>query len=122
TVQAKMDDNELRRADTQPPPKTRTFGSVFVNPRGQREHGLRTAGQLIDACGLRGEQRGRARISPDHCNWIENTGGASADEVVWLMHLARRSVFDEFSVLLEPEVVFLGDISLPEFVENTATR
>jgi UDP-N-acetylenolpyruvoylglucosamine reductase len=85
-----------------------TFGSVFKNP----EHEL-GAGHMIDTCGLKGEQVGGARISPEHANFIENTGSATTADALALMDLARRRVYERFGVVLEPEVRLVGPISLP---------
>jgi UDP-N-acetylmuramate dehydrogenase len=84
-----------------------TFGSVFKNP----EHEL-GAGRMIDACGLKGERIGGARISPEHANFIENTGAATTAEAIALIDLARRRVDERFGVVLEPEVRLIGEISL----------
>jgi UDP-N-acetylmuramate dehydrogenase len=84
-----------------------TFGSVFKNAG----HEL-GAGRMIDACGLKGEQIGGARISPEHANFIENTGGATTADALALMDLARRRVFERFEVVLELEVRLVGPISL----------
>ena len=67
---------------------------------------------MVDACGLKGEQVGRARISPEHANFIENTGGATTADALALMDLARRRVRERFDVVLEPEVRLVGPISL----------
>jgi UDP-N-acetylmuramate dehydrogenase len=85
----------------------RTFGSVFKNP----EHEL-GAGRMIDTCGLKGEQIGGARFSPQHANFIENTGGATTADALALMNEARRRVFERFGVVLEPEVRLVGKVSL----------
>jgi UDP-N-acetylmuramate dehydrogenase len=85
-----------------------TFGSVFKNP----DHEL-GAGRMIDACGLKGEQIGGARISPEHANFIQNTGGATTADALALIDLARRRVRERFDVVLEPEVRLVGGISLP---------
>jgi UDP-N-acetylenolpyruvoylglucosamine reductase len=90
------------------PSGIRTFGSVFKNP----EHEL-GAGRMIDACGLKGEKVGGARFSPAHANFIENTGGATTADALALMDLARRLVLEHFGVVLDPEVRFVGAISLP---------
>jgi UDP-N-acetylenolpyruvoylglucosamine reductase len=84
-----------------------TFGSVFKNP--EHEYG---AGRMIDACGLKGERIGGARISPEHANFIENTGGATTAEALALMDLTRRKVRERFGIVLEPEVRLIGAISL----------
>ncbi|HEY7602737.1 MAG TPA: UDP-N-acetylmuramate dehydrogenase [Gaiellaceae bacterium] len=98
---------QARRKDTQPTNK-RTFGSVFKNPG--HEHG---AGRLIELCGLKGHRLGGAAISPRHANFIENAGGATADEAIALMAEARDRVLDRFGVVLEREVELLGRLELP---------
>ena len=55
-------------------------GSVFKNPHGpswKQEDGPRTAGQLVEAAGLKGLRVGGAEVSPMHANYFVNTGEAS---------------------------------------------
>jgi UDP-N-acetylmuramate dehydrogenase len=99
---------QRRRREAQPS-KVRTFGSVWKNPDPER-----TAGRLLDECGLRGHRVGGARISPVHANFIENMGDATAADVISLMAEARRRARERFGVTLEHEVRMLGDIRLPE--------
>jgi UDP-N-acetylmuramate dehydrogenase len=98
---------QTRRKETQPTNK-RTFGSVFKNP----DHEL-GAGRMIELCGLKGHHVGGATISPRHGNFIENAGGATADQAIALMTEARARVLDRFDVVLEREVELLGDLELP---------
>jgi UDP-N-acetylmuramate dehydrogenase len=77
-------------------------GSVFKNPPGE------SAGQLIEAAGLKGRQRGGAQVSTRHANFIINRGQARAGDVLGLMQLIRRRVFHRSGILLEPEVRFWG--------------
>jgi len=82
-------------------------GSVFQNPGGaswKREGGPRTAGQLIEASGLKGFRIGGAEISPMHANYFVNTGDATAADVVALIAHARRAVEERFGIRLETEV------------------
>lgn len=82
-------------------------GSVFKNPAGAswgRADGPQTAGQLIEAAGLKGTRIGGAEISTMHANYFVNSGGASAVEVRALMQLARTRVREQFGAELEPEV------------------
>jgi UDP-N-acetylmuramate dehydrogenase len=86
-------------------------GSVFKNPSGpswNREGGPRTAGQLIEAAGLKGYRIGGAEISPMHANYFVNTGEATAADVRGLIGQARSVVQDKFGVELEPEVKLIG--------------
>jgi UDP-N-acetylmuramate dehydrogenase len=95
-----------RRKATQPTNK-RTFGSVFKNP----EHEL-GAGQMLEACGLKGHTIGGAMISPLHANFIENAGGATTADALALMAEARRRAREQFGVELEHEVRLLGPIAV----------
>lgn len=78
-------------------------GSIFKNPPGDY------AGRLIEACGLKGKERGAAAISPKHANVIVNLGGAKADDVLALMLEARAAVRERFGVELKPEVILAGE-------------
>ncbi len=79
-------------------------GSIFKNPPGD------FAGRLIEACGLKGRERGGAAISPKHANVIVNLGGATAEDVLGLMLEARRAVRERFGVELTPEVILAGEL------------
>ena len=98
-------DMQRRRRDAQPA-KVRTFGSVWKNPGGER-----TAGRLLEECGLKGYVVGGARISPVHANFIENHDGARSADVIALMQEARRRARAR-GVELEHEVQMLGPIGL----------
>jgi len=77
-------------------------GSVFKNP------GKRNAGELIEACGLKGKKIGKAKISEKHANFIVNLGGASAENVRKLITFAKKSVKKKFSLSLREEIQYLG--------------
>jgi UDP-N-acetylmuramate dehydrogenase len=98
--------NALRKAAQ--PTNRRTFGSVFKNPL----HEL-SAGRMLEACGLKGHRIGGAQISPKHANFIENADGARSADAIELMAEARRRAYEEFGVVLEHEVEFLGPLELP---------
>lgn len=75
-------------------------GSVFKNPSADQPAGL-----LIERAGLKGMQRGGARISEKHANWIVNPErSATAAEVKALMQLCRDEVRERFALELEAEV------------------
>jgi UDP-N-acetylmuramate dehydrogenase len=86
-------------------------GSVFKNPAGpswKRAEGPRTAGQLIEAAGLKGFTMGGAQVSPMHANYFVNTGGATAADVRRLIEHVQGVVAERFGVTLEPEVKLIG--------------
>jgi UDP-N-acetylenolpyruvoylglucosamine reductase len=111
-VKATMADMRRRRKEAQPS-GIKTFGSTFVNPDDPRAEG-RSAGQLLDAAGCRGLERGGARLSPKHANFVENDGDATTSDVLAVMAAARRQVHERFGVVLEPEVQVLGEVDWPE--------
>lgn len=77
-------------------------GSTFKRPEGY------FAGKLIDDAGLRGFRIGDAQVSEKHCGFVVNRGNATADEVMRLISAVQRKVYEQFGVMLEPEVRFLG--------------
>jgi UDP-N-acetylenolpyruvoylglucosamine reductase len=104
-----------RRREAQPS-GIKTFGSTFKNPD---DPDGRTAGQLLEAAGCQGLQRGGARFAPKHANFVENTGDATTADVLELMAEGRRQVYERFGIELEPEVQVLGEIHWPEGWELT---
>jgi UDP-N-acetylmuramate dehydrogenase len=68
-----------------------------------------SAGFLLDRAGLKGKAVGGAKISPMHANFIVNTGGATASDVIQLIELARAEVKRQFGVTLVEEVVRIGE-------------
>ncbi len=101
TIAAEMGKiTELREA-TQPI-KSRTGGSTFKNPPGQK------AWQLIDAAGCRGFRVGDAQVSEMHCNFLINLGGAKAADIETLGETVRRRVKESSGIDLEWEIKRLG--------------
>ncbi|MCH2171647.1 UDP-N-acetylmuramate dehydrogenase [Myxococcota bacterium] len=92
------------RSETQPL-NVPSCGSVFKNPPGDH------AGRLIESVGLKGHRVGGAQISPRHANFIANTGGATAADVLSLIEMARQAVFEATGTRLETEVKILGERS-----------
>jgi UDP-N-acetylmuramate dehydrogenase len=74
-------------------------GSVFKNP-----DAFNPAGKLIEDCGLKGKRIGGAEISGAHANFIVNTGGAKAKDILDLIDLAKNSVKKKFGIELELEL------------------
>ena len=77
-------------------------GSFFKRPEGY------FAAKLIEDAGLKGLSVGGAQVSSKHCGFVINTGNATTDDIVDLMHLIQNTVFDKFGVKLEPEVRIIG--------------
>jgi UDP-N-acetylmuramate dehydrogenase len=98
-------------------------GSFFMNPviddehlreefrhdSGKEPRGERLpAGWVIDHVGLRGKTIGNAKVSELHPNYIVNTGGATAEEVLTLVSIVKQRVRDELNVQLQEEVQMVG--------------
>lgn len=86
-------------------------GSVFKNPILPADYGPappRTAGQFIEAAGLKGHRIGGVEISPMHANYFVNIGEGHAADVLALMRDARARVREKFGITLEPEVKVIG--------------
>lgn len=78
-------------------------GSIFKNPEGK------FAGALIEEAGFKGKTVGNAAVSDVHANYIVNTGGAKAKDVLSLMAEIRDTVYRNTGVLLEPEIKVIGE-------------
>jgi len=84
------------------PMKYPNAGSVFKRPPGDY------AGRLIELSGCKGMKVGGAMVSYEHANFIVNTGGATARDIVELIKKVQMRVFEKTGVLLEPEQILLG--------------
>ena len=66
-----------------------------------------TAGQLIDMMGFKGKRIGGAQVSTKHANFIINTGGAAASDVLRLVGAIKDKAREEYGLDLETEVHIL---------------
>lgn len=89
--------------ETSQPVKSATGGSTFKNPSPETR-----AWQVIDAAGCRGLKRGGAQVSPQHCNFLINTGGATAADLEELGEEVRRRVKETQGIDLEWEIRRVG--------------
>ncbi|MEO0143318.1 MAG: UDP-N-acetylmuramate dehydrogenase [candidate division WOR-3 bacterium] len=89
-----------RRKRTQPY-GVQTAGCMFKNPNNM------SAGKLIESVGLKGYRVGDVIISEKHANFFINLGDGKAEDVLKLMEIARKRVYEEYGIMLEEEVVVI---------------
>lgn len=99
-IKNKMDEFKQKRIATQPVDFP-SAGSTF-----KRGEDFITA-KLIDECGLKGKQIGGAMVSEKHAGFIINTGNATAQDVLELVSIVKKEVYNKFqkNVELEVEVI-----------------
>jgi UDP-N-acetylmuramate dehydrogenase len=100
-VQKTISEMLEKRENTQPI-RTRTGGSTFANPAGEK------AWELIDRAGCRGLQIGGAQMSPMHCNFMVNTGEATARDLERLGEEVRSRVQKSSGIELRWEIQRVG--------------
>jgi len=100
-IRARMEALVAQRESTQPV-RSKTGGSTFKNPPGHK------AWQLIDEAGCRGLMHGAAQVSEKHCNFLINTGNASATDIEALGEEVRARVQAKFGIQLEWEIKRIG--------------
>lgn len=92
----------LRERNLKQPTNLPNTGSMFKNPRGN------FAAKLIEQAGLKGKRVGDAQISDKHANFIVNLGNARASDIMTLLDLAQRTVYQNTGILMELEVKLVG--------------
>lgn len=100
-IRARMDEVRRHREAAQPI-REKTGGSTFKNPAGH------SAWKLIDAAGCRGLRIGGAQVSEMHCNFLINTGDATAADIENLGEEVRRRVMEQTGVELQWEIKRIG--------------
>jgi UDP-N-acetylmuramate dehydrogenase len=105
-IRAEMDAVEAHREAAQPI-REKTGGSTFTNPPGGK------AWQLVDAAGCRGLKVGGAMVSEMHCNFLINTGTATAHDLELLGETVRARVLAASGVRLEWEIKRIGNFAGP---------
>jgi len=78
-----------------------TSGCFFKNPANL------SAGYLIDRAGLKGIRQGAFVVSPSHANFIVNLGGGKGSDLLNLIKLVKKRVYDKFGINLVEEVVIV---------------
>ncbi|MDA5195080.1 UDP-N-acetylmuramate dehydrogenase [Govanella unica] len=105
-IAARMDRINEAREESQPL-RTRTGGSTFKNPTSADAKGRR-AWELVDEAGCRGHKVGGAEVSAKHCNFLINSGTATATDIERLGEDVRRRVKDVTGVSLDWEIRRIG--------------
>jgi len=100
-IKAHMDEITAAREASQPI-RSRTGGSTFKNPDGEKSW------KLIDAAGMRGFAIGPARVSEMHCNFLINEGGATAAQIEQLGETVRARVKENSGIDLHWEIKRIG--------------
>jgi UDP-N-acetylmuramate dehydrogenase len=101
TIRARMNEVQTHR-ETAQPIREKTGGSTFKNPPGE------SAWKLIDAAGCRGLKVGGAQVSEMHCNFLINTGNATARDIEMLGETVRARVQEKSGIELHWEIKRLG--------------
>ncbi|WP_375414901.1 UDP-N-acetylmuramate dehydrogenase [uncultured Bradyrhizobium sp.] len=100
-IRARMDEVQIHR-ETAQPIREKTGGSTFKNPPGH------SAWKLIDAAGCRGLRLGGAQVSEMHCNFLINTGEATACDIEMLGETVRARVRENSGIELQWEIKRIG--------------
>lgn len=101
-ISARMKELAARRTQKQPLSYP-SAGSFFKRPHNH------FAGKLIQDAGLSGLILGGAQVSPLHAGFLINIGDATATDIIDLMEIVKSTVFEEFGIVLEPEVRIIGE-------------
>lgn len=95
---------KMRKRKKTQPINFPTAGCVFKN------EGENKAGYLIEKAGCKGLKIGDAEVSSLHANFILNKGNATFKEIISLMKLVREMVYEKFKIILNPEIIILGEV------------
>ena len=101
-IKARMEELAQKRREKQPL-EYPSAGSTFKRPEGY------FAAKLIQDAGLRGLMVGGAQVSEKHCGFVINKNQATAKDIYELMKRVQEQVKEKYGVMLEPEVICLGD-------------
>jgi UDP-N-acetylmuramate dehydrogenase len=100
-IRVRMAEVQTHR-ETAQPIREKTGGSTFKNPPGH------SSWKLIDAAGMRGFRVGGAQVSEMHCNFLINTGDATAHDIEALGETVRARVKDSSGIELQWEIKRIG--------------
>ncbi|MBI1358719.1 MAG: UDP-N-acetylmuramate dehydrogenase [Alphaproteobacteria bacterium] len=120
-ILARVEALKARREQTQPI-REKTGGSTFANPDPPGTPNQRRAWKLVDEAGMRGARRGGAQVSELHCNFLINTGGATAADIEGLGEDVRAAVKAKSGVELRWEIRRIGRPAWTGETDPFATR
>ncbi|MBB34514.1 MAG: UDP-N-acetylenolpyruvoylglucosamine reductase [Hirschia sp.] len=106
-VRERIEALKARREEAQPI-RDKTGGSTFANPDPPGTPDQRKCWKLIDEAGMRGARRGGAQVSEKHCNFLINTGDATAADIEGLGEDVRAKVKETSGVDLRWEIKRIG--------------
>lgn len=101
-IKEKIDEFTKKRT-TKQPLELASAGSTFKRPTGY------FAGKLIEDSGLRGFRYKNTGVSQKHCGFVVNYGDSKADDIINLIKMVQKIVYDNFKVELETEVKIIGE-------------
>ncbi len=102
-------DEILHIRSTKHPVEGNSAGSFFKNiPDPTQPYGKLPAGKLLDEVGCKGLSVGGAKVYDKHANIIVNAGSATSSDIRKLADIMKQRVLDKFGILLEEEVIHLG--------------
>ena len=103
SIKALLDRNLNFRKDVQPNLTHPNAGSIFKNPPND------SAGRLLDKAGAKNFELDTVKIWHNHANFIINKGNATSTDVLELMVKMHNAVKENFTIELQPEIIFIGD-------------
>lgn len=94
----RLSEENMEKRKSKQPLDYPNCGSAFKRPQGC------FAGTLIEGAGLKGKNVGGAYVSEKHAGFIINKGGAATSDVLELIKLVQKKVYEKYAVALEPEI------------------
>jgi UDP-N-acetylmuramate dehydrogenase len=93
----------IKKRISSQPYKSSSAGCFFKNPEGK------SAGALIDQCGLKGYTVGQAQVSDIHANFLINQKDCTPEDLLNLANVVKQKVFEKTGIQLEQEVRLIGN-------------
>jgi len=91
----------IRKRKAKQPTRYPSAGCIFKNQENI------SAGQLIEELGFKGYKKGGAEVSPIHANFIINKGGATSDDVRFIINKIKKDAYHYRGITLNEEIRIL---------------